>query len=256
MKLVELIIKKKQDVGVFAVSLVEKPAIKQFFVKFADETEKVVVKFAIDEEKQIITGPAMIPELRMYRSAGSIGLEEESMVYFTEESIRNAAAQFLAQDFTNSVTLQHESVTEGLTLRESWIVEDPKLDKYLLYGFSEMPKGTWFLSYDVNDPAIWAKIKDGTFAGFSIEAFFMPRVTDQEVPYEFQEDNFVITRKPGESDDELMGRCIGIEIANGYPSDQAAAICHSKIAELKQEEFSESFMHLVLEWVEMNKSEV
>jgi hypothetical protein len=214
MRLVELIIKKKQDVGVFAVSLVEKPAIKQFFVKFADESEKVMAKFAIDQEKQIITGPAMIPDQRIYRSAGSVGLEEESMVYFSAESIRNAAEQFLAQDFTNSVTLQHEKQTEGLNLRESWIIEDPVHDKSVIYGFSELPIGTWMLSYNVNDPAIWAKIKDGTFAGFSIEAYFMPRVTDQDVPYEFKED----------------------------------------VALTTEEQFSEAFFNLVLEWVEINKT--
>lgn len=256
MRLVELIIKKDESPGVFAVSLVEKPAIKRLFVKFADETAKSVAKFAVDDEQMIITGPAMIPNVRIYRSPGSIGMDEEAMVYFSEESVRNAAEQFLAQDFNNNVTLQHESATEGLTLRESWIIDDPEHDKASLYGFSDLPKSTWMLSYKVNDPKIWASIKDGTFAGFSVEAFFIPRVTDQDVPYEFKDENpteFEITRLPGETDDELMGRCIGIEVANGYPSDQAAAICYSKVAGLKEEEFSEGFLNLVVEWVEMNK---
>jgi len=37
-----------------------------------------------------------------------------------------------------------------------------------------------------------------------------------------------INKKEGESKDEFMGRCIGIEIANGVDPSQAAAICYSK----------------------------
>lgn len=215
MKLIELLIEKTTDTAVFAVSLVEKPAIKRCFVKFADETEKTVAKFAIDEEKRIVTGPAMIPNVNMYRSAGSIGIDEEVMVYFSEESIRNAAEQFLALDFTNQVTLQHESKTKGLSLRESWIIDDPAHDKAALYGFSDLPKGTWMISYNVNDEQVWQSVKDGTYNGFSVEAYFVPRVTGQEVPYEF-----------------------------------------NQIIPTAEENFSEEFFKLVMEWVEMNKSDL
>jgi len=37
-----------------------------------------------------------------------------------------------------------------------------------------------------------------------------------------------IPRKPGETKDEWMGKCIGIEINNGKDPDQAAAICYAK----------------------------
>jgi hypothetical protein len=205
MKVIELLIKDENETGVFAVSLVEKPAIQKLFVKFADETEKVSVKFSVDNEKHVITGPFMIPNLRMYRSAGSIGIDEESYVYFSEESILTASRLFLAQNFTNSVTLQHESATKGLTLAQSWIIDDPAHDKAALYGFSDLPKGTWMGSFVVNDEEIWSKIEDGTYAGFSIEAFFIPRIV---------EDSSV------------------------------------------EENFSEEFLKLILEWVEMNKSEV
>lgn len=243
---VELIIDKKTDeLGVFAVSIVNKPAIQKMFVKMSEETEKKVIKFAIDEEKKIITGPAMIPNILMYRSAGSIGLEEESMVYFSEESIKNAAEQFLALDVNNNVTLEHKIATTGLSLRESWIIEDPKCDKAMLYGFSDLPKGTWLLSYNVNDDAIWQEIKDGTYAGFSIEAYFIPRITNEVALSEETKDNFVISRLPGESDANLLGRCIGIEVGNGYDPAQAAAICHSKIADMKMEEFGDQFINLI-----------
>jgi hypothetical protein len=37
-----------------------------------------------------------------------------------------------------------------------------------------------------------------------------------------------IERKKGESKDDYMGRCIGIEINSGYEPSQAAAICYAK----------------------------
>ena len=40
-----------------------------------------------------------------------------------------------------------------------------------------------------------------------------------------------IERKPGETKDEWMGKCIGIEINNGKDPSQAAAICYAKWAE-------------------------
>ena len=41
-----------------------------------------------------------------------------------------------------------------------------------------------------------------------------------------------IERKPGETKDEWMGKCIGIEINNGKDPSQAAAICYAKWDEM------------------------
>lgn len=228
MKVLELIIDKdSEDLGVFAVSIVEKPAIQKMFVKFADD--KKMLKFAVDEEKRIITGPAMIPDVQMYRSPGSIGNSEEVMVFFSEASVRSAAELFLAQDMNNNVTLQHERPTKGLSLRESWIIEDPLHDKCFVYGYEDLPKGTWMLSFNVNDPEIWESIKNGSYNGFSVEAFFIPKASDVKVDESaFEQTDFIVDIQPGESREDFIGRCIGIEIANGMENEQAAAVCYMK----------------------------
>jgi hypothetical protein len=41
-------------------------------------------------------------------------------------------------------------------------------------------------------------------------------------------DEFLVEPKSDESKDDFIGRCIGIEVSNGYPEDQAAAMCISK----------------------------
>jgi hypothetical protein len=39
---------------------------------------------------------------------------------------------------------------------------------------------------------------------------------------------FIVEPKAGESKDEFVSRCIGVEINSGKPQDQAAAICYTK----------------------------
>lgn len=47
-------------------------------------------------------------------------------------------------------------------------------------------------------------------------------------------EEFVIEPKSGETEEEFVGRCIAVEINNGYPDDQAAAICYMKWEETKK----------------------
>jgi hypothetical protein len=44
-------------------------------------------------------------------------------------------------------------------------------------------------------------------------------------------DEFLVEPRSDESKDDFIGRCIGIEVNNGYPADQAAAMCISKWSE-------------------------
>ena len=41
-------------------------------------------------------------------------------------------------------------------------------------------------------------------------------------------EKFIVEPKSGETKDEFIGRCISIEIDNGYDADQASAMCYSK----------------------------
>jgi len=55
---------------------------------------------------------------------------------------------------------------------ESWIVEDTQKDKSALYGY-ELPVGTWFGTYKVNDDELWSEyVESGVLKGFSIEGNF------------------------------------------------------------------------------------
>ena len=71
----------------------------------------------------------------------------------------------------NNATLEHDKDLDGMSVVESWIIEDDVHDKSVKYGFS-LPKGTWMISMKVNNDDIWKRVKAGEVKGFSIEGYF------------------------------------------------------------------------------------
>jgi hypothetical protein len=61
-----------------------------------------------------------------------------------------------------------------------------------------------------------------------LDSSFIDRHIDIIKSYVGQEEDFVIKPMAGESKDEYIGRCVGIEVNNGMDSSQAAAICYAK----------------------------
>ena len=157
--------------GVYAISLVKKPAIQVGFIKLADEELTKKIKMSIDEEQKIVTGPVLIPNQLIFRNAASLGTQEDGFIKFSPEIIKQLASQFLSNEFNNKVDLEHDEVmVSDVKLIESWIKGAP--DKADGLGFSDLPEGTWFASYKINNDDTWAKVKANEFNGFSIEAQF------------------------------------------------------------------------------------
>ena len=170
MKIVELILDEMEELmGIQAISIVENPAIEENFVALKSQE----VQFAKqDEEKRILLGAALIPNKPIYRQNG----EEEFYVYFTKETIRKASELFFQNSNQNSSTLEHEVELKGMSVVESWIVEDEEKDKSRIYGL-DMPVGTWMVSMKVNNDDIWENyVKTKKVLGFSIEGFFVDKV--------------------------------------------------------------------------------
>lgn len=201
--------------GVSAVSVVDKPAILTNFIKLAEERPEF--KFSVDKDKQIITGPALIPNVKIFRSGKSLGLEEDAYVFFREETIRLLAEDYIMNERNNSVTLEHSEDTDKVKMIESWIVEDPAKDKSALLGF-EVPKGTWMLSYKVIDDDLWAEIKAGNLNGFSIEAALGLVAQGSVNMGKFSEETEEDTREviPNELVPLILDHCSKHGKANGY----------------------------------------
>lgn len=170
MKIIELILDETEELmGIQAISIVNSPAIEENFVAFSAQE----VKFATqDEEKRILMGAALVPNKPIYRRDG----QEEYYVYFTPKTIRRASELFLQNGNQNESTLEHEAKLTGLSVVESWIIEDATYDKSKKYGM-DLPVGTWMVSMKVNNEKVWNEfVKTGKVKGFSIEGYFVDNV--------------------------------------------------------------------------------
>jgi hypothetical protein len=172
MNIIELVLDEDAVLnGIEAISIVEHPAIESNFVALNKAQEPVKFE-AQDKEKKILIGPALIPNKTIYRNQGG----EEFYVYFSRKTIQRASELFLMRGNQNNSTLEHEAQIYGLSVVESWLVEDPAMDKSQLYGFN-FPKGTWMVSVKVNNDEVWHNfVKTGAVKGFSIEGYFADKV--------------------------------------------------------------------------------
>ena len=165
-EIIELLIDEtKDEYGINAVSVVRDPAIEENFV--ALNKHEVELK-EVDTEKRILMGAALIPNKQIYRR----NKDKEYYIFFSEETVRKASELFLMRSNQNNATYEHErKMLEGMSVVESWIIEDEKTDKSRLYNFN-LPKGTWMISMKVNNDEVWQSVKDGEVKGFSIEGHF------------------------------------------------------------------------------------
>ena len=201
MRIIELIIDDNDEQsGIDAVSVVHSPAIEENFV--ALNKHEIELK-EVDTEKRILMGAALVPNKQIYRRNAK---NEEYYIYFSADTIRKASELFLMRSNQNNATYEHEKKLKGLSVVESWIIEDEKKDKSNLYGFS-LPKGTWMISMKVNNDEVWNDVKEGKVKGFSIEGYFADKF---EMSSEEQEATEVIME---------LKKLLGIELESytDYP---------------------------------------
>ena len=130
-----------------------------------------------DEEQRIISGPLMLADTPIYRNDAIRG---EYYVVFSADTIKQIAQKFFKKGYQNNVNPMHNSgdVQEGLTMFESWIV-DKKRGIQPMVGFEDVPDGSWFGSYKVENDEAWNKVKSGEVLGFSVEGNFLYKEQEQ-----------------------------------------------------------------------------
>ena len=170
MKIIELILDEEQDdIGVDAISIVENPAIESDFVALKNQEIKLA---EVDKEKKILMGALLIPNKPIYRNGG----EGEYYIYFSKDTIVKASQMFLQNGKQSNSTLEHNQALNGLTLVESWLIEDKVHDKSVKYGM-DLPLGTWMGSVKVNNDDVWNEyVKTNKVKGFSIEGYFADKM--------------------------------------------------------------------------------
>ena len=162
----ELVIEDENIDEVFAISLVEEPAIESNFVFF----DKEKVQFAaLNDEKRLVMGPILIPDKQILRIDGE---GKPYHVFFKPETIKKLSEMYLKKKYTDSSTLEHDKKINGVTLVESWIKESLTKDKSSLYGLNT-PVGSWMGTFKIDNDEIWNDyVKTGEVKGFSIEGLF------------------------------------------------------------------------------------
>ena len=181
MKIVELILDEAQEMmGIEAISIVENPAIEENFLALKSDEIKLA---EVNKEKRILMGALLVPNKPIFRRNG----EDEYYIYFSKDTVLKASQLYLKNGNQNNSTLEHKHELNGLTLVESWIVEDEKYDKSRKYGL-DVPVGTWMGAVKVNNDEIWDEyVKSGKVKGFSIEGYFADKVEATKVDKEEEE---------------------------------------------------------------------
>jgi hypothetical protein len=185
MEEIELFIRNEKEDGVFAVSLVESPAIEENFVALSQQ--EIELKVA-DEERRVVVGVALVPEKRIYRKIK----DKEFNIFFSKQTIAKAQELYMRNLNANNVTSEHEKPVENATVIESWIVESEKNDKSNLYKLNA-PVGSWVIMMKINNSQEWEAIKQGEYKGFSIEGVFQG-FEALEYSKQFTEDELMIEK--------------------------------------------------------------
>ena len=184
--IVELVIDEdSQELAIDAISLVSAPAIEENWVFFGKEKNNLT--FAkVDEDKRMLISPALIPDKQIFRHDPNT--DSDYYVYFSKSTVRKASELYLKNNNHHKATHEHSERVSGVLTVESWIIDDPKMDKSTLYGFS-LPKGAWMVMMRIDNEELWKEIKEGNLKGLSIEGYFTDKMekmsektpTDQEI---------------------------------------------------------------------------
>lgn len=128
-------------------------------------------KFAIiNEDQHIISGLLMVADELIYRNNEKFG---EHYVKFSAETIKQIAIKFSKKKYQSNVNLMHDSNqrVDGVTMFESFIV-DRQRGIMPMSEFKDVPDGSWFGSFYVENQDVWQGIKEGKYKGFSVEGLF------------------------------------------------------------------------------------
>ena len=190
MEIIELVLDENEEFsGIDAISVVESPAIEEEFIALKNQEQIRLAE--ISKEKRLLMGAALIPDKPIYRKNG----DHEFYIYFSKETVAKASQMFLKAGNQGKATMEHtDEKLEGMTIVESWLIEDEVHDKSRKYGLN-MPVGTWMVAMKVDNDDIWNNyVKEGKVKGFSIEGYFADKLNkpqDKQIDQLTEEDKLL-----------------------------------------------------------------
>lgn len=181
-------INENDETGMDAISLVDYPAVKRNFLCFEEDKKPVMVKMS-DEAQKIITGVVCLADTPIYRYDKELG---EYYVVFTKEVIKQMMEKYGKQGLWNSVNLQHDDdkFVNSCVMIESYLKDSER--GINPSEFSDIPDGSWLMSFKVEDEDLWNDIINGDkLNGFSLQGIFNYSLSKDAFEDESDFDNWI-----------------------------------------------------------------
>ena len=183
---------------VYAVSLVDAPAVESNFIALSKQKQPINFKIQ-NEEKRMLYGVALRADFDIYRCYG----EEEFYINFSKDAVRRLMTKFMKNHAQNNFTTDHMDFAQGLTVVESWIVENVENDKANALGLENFSEGSWIIGVKVDDDELWQSVKEGRWSGFSVEAFCDLEEITREIKNNKHKSDKIMAKKSVKMDEIL-----------------------------------------------------
>jgi hypothetical protein len=168
MKRYEVLFDEQKNEGVYAISLVNSPAMESTWVAL----KEAPLQFAeVDSSRKILLGIVLIPDKPIYRN----DRHGEYELIFSAKTIEKVAHNFIRAGKVGNTTEEHSVTLSGeqASVVEAWLIEDEVHDKTRKYSETkDAPVGSWAVMMKVDDDGIYNKARNGELRGFSIEGLF------------------------------------------------------------------------------------
>lgn len=157
------------EIGIFAVALVDNPAMEKKWLAFSKEGQKPMYFKVLDEEQHKVLSVLIRCDFPILRKDDN---GDYYYVTFPRETIYAAAENFMKNGFQNVVKLTHQgdNFINGFNLVQFYIKESAK--GINPEGFEDIADGSLMAEYYVTNDDVWEQIKSGEFNGLSMESVF------------------------------------------------------------------------------------
>lgn len=161
------------NLAMFAISLVERPAIESDASLFSNQVSLFSVQ---DASKHIVWGPIIRVDFPILRTDDS---GNPYYIVFSREVAQKLVSDYLSMGFANNTNLGHTSFFPSGIEPLSFFFKDSSLG-ISPKGYEDISEGSAFAMMHISNPDVWQALIDGTFKGFSIECTFdrVPDFTD------------------------------------------------------------------------------
>lgn len=157
---------KTKENGLNILSMVETPAIEINYIKMEEEINHIKME-VLDEEKNIVIAPALVPDMLIPRVHKGI----KYYISFDKETIEQSLIKMSAEQKDQNVDINHsEKLINGAIVMEKFITHPNRVTQ--VKNFENLPIGTLFFTAKVIDEKLMSDIKAGKINGWSIDGFY------------------------------------------------------------------------------------